>query len=144
MPIVFDNVDHGYRLAKAIPRTYHEDEHVISKVTSEGKLLGGVIYTDKTSNCIFMHQASFSPVWLTGDMLWVLFHYPFVQLGVDVVAGTIPSTDEALYRLNLKYGFTEEARIKNAYKDGDLVIMTMRKEQCRWLNRKPKSIASNI
>lgn len=143
--IVFNNIVHGFKIAAAIPRNYNPSHDVvISKVTSEGNCLGGVIYSDMISNCIFMHQAGFGPSWLSGDMIWVVFDYPFNQLNVDKVAGTIPASNKALYEFNRRMGFVEECRIKDAYKDGDLVVMTMHRDQCRWLSRKPKTIKSNV
>jgi hypothetical protein len=36
---------------------------------------------------------------------------------------------------NTKLGFIEEARITGVFRDADLVIMSMRREDCRWLKR---------
>jgi hypothetical protein len=36
---------------------------------------------------------------------------------------------------NRKLGFIEEARIAGVFRDADLVIMSMRREDCRWLTR---------
>lgn len=144
MPIETNNLEHGYRIADAIPRIFnpHADK-VISRTAEDGRLLGGVIYEGLISNCIFMHQAGFEKTWLTPDLLWVLFDYPFNQLGLDKVCGTIPGSKVELLEFNQRLGFRVECVIKEAYKDGDLVIMSMRKRDCRWLRVKPKSIRSN-
>lgn len=137
--ILFNNVVHGWEIAAAIPRCYNPiSDIVISNVTPEGKLLGGVIYDGYTKGCIFMHQAGFSKRWLGGNMLWIAFDYPFNQLNVRKVAGTIPSTKHELLAFNQRLGFKEEARIKGAYPDGDMIVLTMAREDCRWLNIKPK------
>lgn len=138
--IKFNNPEHGYLIAAAIPRPYNPDvDVVISHVTSEGNLLGGVIYEGFTGGCIFMHQAGFDSRWLVGNMLWLVFDYPFNKLKVNKVAGTINSTNEELLAFNERLGFKEEARIKDAYRDGgDLIVMTMDRASCRWLNIKPK------
>jgi hypothetical protein len=122
--IVFDNIEHGFKIATAIPRPFNPDiDKVISKVTPEGNLMGGVIYDGFTGGCIFMHQAGFSKNWLVGDMMWIVFDYPF---------------NKELLDFNLRLGFKEEARIKNAYRDGDMVVLTMERAACRWLKIKPK------
>lgn len=140
----FDNVDHGYRIAAVIPRVYNPNsDKVISRTDREGNLLGGVIYESMISNAIFMHQGSFSRNWMSPDALWLFFDYPFNQLGVDKVIGTVPSSKPELVAFNEKLGYKVECSIKDAYKDGDLVIMTMRRHECRWLKIKPKSIRSN-
>lgn len=139
--IVFNNKEHGYQIAKAIPRSFNPAvDQVISNVTSEGNLLGGVIYEGMTSNCIFMHQAGFSKKWMSADLLWVLFDYPFNQLDLGVVCGTIPSSKSELLDFNLRLGFKVECVVRGAYKDGDLIVMAMRKAECRWLTVKPKSV----
>jgi RimJ/RimL family protein N-acetyltransferase len=138
--IELGNIVHGYKIAAAIPRPFNPgSDTVISRVTPEGNCMGGVIYDDYTGNCIFMHQASFHKNWLTGNMMWIVFDYPFNKLGVAKVGGTINSNNKELLDFNLRLGFKEEARIKNAYSNGgDLIILTMERAACRWLKIKPK------
>lgn len=137
--IQINNQIDGFQIAKAIPRNYNPDcDIVISHRSSEGKLLGGVIFDGYTHNCIFIHQAGFDKRWLTGNMLWIAFDYPFNKLKVSKLAGTINSKNESLLAFNKKLGFTEECRIKDAYPDGDMIVMTMTREQCKWLKLKPR------
>jgi hypothetical protein len=141
--IEFGNKAHGFQIARAIPRIYNAQFDVVISHTEKGKLLGGVIYTDLISSCVFMHQAGFDKRWMTGDMLWVLFDYPFNQLKVSVVCGTIPSSKPELLDFNQRLGFKVEGTIKGAYTDGDLLVMTMRRPECRWLKLKPRTLKSN-
>jgi hypothetical protein len=71
-------------------------------------------------------------------MLWMVFDYPFNQLKVKKVAGAINSSKKELLDFDLRLGFKEEGRIRGAYPDGDMIIMTMAREECRWLKLKPK------
>ncbi len=145
MPFHFNDMMHGTEIAMAIPRILNPSiDKVISRTSSSGELLGGVIYESMISNCVFMHQAGFSKNWMSPDMLWLLFHFPFCQLGLGKVCGTVPSSKPELVDFNRRLGFEVEARIVDAYKDGDLVIMSMRKENCRWLKYKPRTIRSNL
>jgi hypothetical protein len=138
--IEFNNIVHGFKIAAAIPRHYNPAvDIVVSRVTPEGNVLGGVIYDGFTGGCIFMHQAGFDARWLTGNMVWLVFDYPFNQLHVNKVAGTINSKNEELLDFNRRLGFKEEARIKDAYPDGDMIVLTMDRAACRWLKIKPKS-----
>lgn len=141
----FNDMIHGMEIAMAIPRELNLASNQVISHTSDatGELLGGVIYEGLISNCVFMHQAGFAKNWLTPDMLWLIFDYPFNQLKVGKVCGTVPSTRKELIEFNERIGFEVEATIKDAYKDGDLIIMSMRKENCRWLKRKPRTIRSN-
>lgn len=132
-------MDHGALIAAAIPRPFDPNNSIVfSRVTSEGNCMGGVIYDDYTGGCIFMHQASFSRNWLTGNMMWMVFDYPFNKLHVKKVAGVVNSRNEELLAFNQRLGFKEEARIKDAYDDGDMIILTMERADCRWLKIKPK------
>jgi hypothetical protein len=88
-----------------------------------------------------MHQAGFSKRWLGGDMLWTVFAYPFLQLGLGMVCGTIPSSKPELLDFNLRLGFNVECVVKGAYVDGDLIVMAMRREQCRWIKKQPKMLS---
>ena len=137
--IEFNNIVHGFKIAAAIPRPYNPAvDIVISHVTPEGNVLGGVLYEGFTGGCIFMHQAGFHKRWLAGNMLWIVFDYPFNQLKVSKVAGTINSANEDLLDFNRRLGFKEEGRIKGAYPNGDMLVLTMDRASCRWLNLKPK------
>lgn len=137
--IEFGNHVHGFKIAAAIPRPYNPStDIVISRVTPEGNCMGGVIYDDFTGGCVFMHQAGFDKRWLTGNMMWIVFDYPFTQLKVNKVAGVVNSNNKELLDFNRRLGFKEEARIKNAYLDGDMLVLTMERADCRWLKIKPK------
>lgn len=141
MPIVFNNKEHGRIISRAIPRQFNvESDPVISNVREDGTLLGGVTFDGYTRSCIFMHQAGFDPHWMTRDLLWAAFDYPFNQLGVVKVCGTIPSSDERLVRLNHKIGFVEECRVKDGYPGADMIVLSMTRDQCRWLQISPRSI----
>jgi hypothetical protein len=137
--IEIGNQVHGFRIAAAIPRPYNPTVDIVfSHVTSLGNLLGGVIFDGYTGSCVFMHQAGFHKNWLVGNMLWMVFDYPFNQLKVKKVAGAINSSKKELLDFDLRLGFKEEGRIRGAYPDGDMIIMTMAREECRWLKLKPK------
>jgi hypothetical protein len=142
--IEFDNIVHGFQIAAAIPRQFNAGVDRVISSSKNGELLGGVIYDGMTSNNIFMHQAGFSRRWLLGDMLWVVFDYPFNQLNVGMVCGTIPSSRPELLDFNLRLGFKHECTIRGAYEDGDLLVLAMRRDECRWLKLKPRTLKSNV
>lgn len=114
---------------------------VIARVDGE-KLLGGVILRDWNGASILMHVAGFTPHWLSRDFLWVCFHYPFVQLGCKKVLALVSSGNPRAIDFDKKIGFIEECRIKEADLNGDLVLLSMRREDCRWLSIKPRGIMS--
>lgn len=133
--ITAGNLDHARAIAKEAGCFFNpECDHVISR-SENGKLLGGVIFQGYTGASIGIHVGSFDPRWLNKDMLWIAFHYPFDQLGVQKLFGQIPSDNRKALDFNNKLGFKEEARIAGVFPDADLVVMSMRREECRWLKR---------
>lgn len=136
--IKFNNTEHGFAIAAAIPRAYNPHwDHVISR-ERDGKLLGGVIYEGYTGSIIFAHQAGFDKYWMSRDMLWMLFDFPFNQLRCKKLCGTIPSNSLDLLAYNKKLGFKVEATIADGYPEGNLLVMSMKREDCRWLSIKPR------
>lgn len=110
-----------------------EVDSVISRVTPEGKLWGGFVYTNFTRRTITMHMAGVGPGWCTLELLWVGFDYPFNQLKVERVLGTVPSTSEQVLEMDKRGGWVELCRVPGVVIDGDMVVLSMTREGCRWL-----------
>jgi len=101
----------------------------------DGNLVAVVGYCSFMPNACQMHIAAVDEVnWMSRDLLWAAFDYPFNKLGVKVILGQICGSNEDAIRLNRHLGFKVVAEIPNAHMDGDLVIMAMKKEECRFLN----------
>jgi hypothetical protein len=138
--IEFGNEGHGHEIMESCHSRFAPQLHTVISRSVGGVLLGGVVFTDHNERSCQMHQWGRTKHWGCPDMLWVCFHYPLVQLGYDCVLGTVREGDGSTYRINLKYGFVEVARIKSACPSGALIIMQMMKEDCRWLSLKPRHI----
>lgn len=141
--ILYNNKYHGEAIAEAAGFGYRFNpvhHSIISRVNNSYKLLGGVIFTEFTGTSVQMHVASFVPGWSNKDLLWNVFHYPFVQLGVRRIFGFVKSTNLKTLRFDIKLGFEQIAVLPDYYPDADRIVFSMTKEQCKWLNLKPKSI----
>ena len=102
----------------------------------DGRFVAGVVFNDYNGSNICMHVASDgSRHWLTREYLWFVFHYAFEQANVKRITGLVGESNEAAIRFDTHIGFSEEARLKDAHPDGDLIVFCMRKEDCRWLRR---------
>lgn len=135
--IELDNVEHGHLIGKVSSYGYMpEVDHCVSRSIDDA-LAGGVIYQNYTKASITLHVASWHKRWLSRDLLWTIFAYPFLLLGVKKCLGFVPTTNEAALAFDKHIGFEEEHRILDAVPDGDLVILSMRKENCRWLQIAP-------
>lgn len=104
----------------------------------DGKLLGGVIYEGFTHASIQAHVAGFSPFWLDRTFLWMMFDYPFNQLKVGRVFCQIRESNAVALEFNRKLGFKEVTRIDGVFPDGACVLTSLTRDDCRWLNLKPR------
>ena len=98
----------------------------------DGVLIAGVLYDNCTGRSIQMHVAGVGN-WLSREYLRVCFDYPFRQLGVKKLIGLVDSTNTPALKFDKHLGFVEEAVIRDAGKYGDLHILTMTRDQCRYL-----------
>lgn len=138
--IRFNDPDDGKAIADGATACYNPVGDACIAAHRGGKLLGGVIYQGYTGASIQAHIASFDPHWLTRDMLWMIFHYPFEQLGVKKIFGQVGAHNAKALEFDRKLGFKEEARIADVYPEGDMVLLSMHKADCRFLSIKPRHI----
>lgn len=83
---------------------------------------------------IEMHVASDGTGhWCTRRVLAAAFDYPFRICGVKVIVGRVPSGNTAALQFDKRVGFELSAIIPDAHPDGALHILTMRREDCRFL-----------
>lgn len=97
------------------------------------------LYESCNGASVLGHLAGTGRRWMNREFLWYCFYYPFEQLKVNKILGLVESTNEAAIRLDEHLGFTLEATLKDAAPKGDLLIYSMTKDQCRWLNLKDRS-----
>lgn len=98
-----------------------------------GKLVAGVAYDQYNGASICMHVVGEGKRWLTREFLRFCFAYPFEQLRVRKVLGLVPSTNADAIRFDEHLGFRREAVISDAVPGGDLIVYSMTREQCRYL-----------
>ena len=109
----------GYKAIKAVDET--------------GKIHGMVGYGNWTENSVVMTSALDNPAALREILKWG-FRYPFEQCNRGIAVATVRANNVRSMRLCRKVGFREEHRIKDGIAVGeDLVIFTMRREDCRWI-----------
>ena len=138
--IQMNNPEHGYAIAEAAGVIFNPEADIVISRLSNEELVGGVLYNGYTRASINMHVAAFSPRWGSRDILWVCFDYPFNQLGCKKVFGQVPSKNEHALEFNLKLGFKIETLIPDVFPEDDLLVVSMVREDCRWLNIKPRTL----
>lgn len=112
--------------------SYVEGMRVIG-LERDGQLVAGVAYEGFNGRTVWMHVAAVPGArWMSRDYLRACFIYPFVQLGVDAVRGYVSASNKRALEFDKHLGFREEARLEGAAPDGgDVLILVMRREQCR-------------
>ena len=138
--IVFNAPEHGHRIAKQAGFHFNPACDMVISRTKDNELLGGVIYQNFTGESIAMHIGSFSKQWVNRELIWVCFHYPFVQLGVKRLFGQVPETNTKALEFDLWFGFKILTKIDGVFPDGGVIVLVLEKTDCRWLNYKPKTL----
>lgn len=99
-----------------------------------GTLRAVVGYDHFTGKCCQMHIAGTGKLWMTRELLFAAFDYPFRELNLNVVLGVTDSSNKEAIRLNTKLGFRRAHVVCGGHPDGDLIIFEMQRADCRWLS----------
>lgn len=122
----------GHWAAAHLKCGYFEERSQAIGLERNGDLIAGVIYEDWNGRSIVCHIV-FSGR-LTPTYLREVFRYPFVTCGVDKIIAPVSSANAKAARLVENMGFVEEARITGAAADGDMVLYTLTKQDCRFID----------
>ena len=96
-----------------------------------GKLSAVTAFTDYNGSSIQMHVAIDHRI--NKEYTQFCFRYPFNQLSVKKVIGLVESNNAKALRFDKHLGFVEEYVVKDAGRHGDIHILSMTREQCRFL-----------
>jgi hypothetical protein len=99
-----------------------------------GRILAGIWFENWNGANMMMHVASLPHSrWMTKELLWYTFYYPFIECGCKRVTGLVAETNTAAREFDERLGFHLEARLKDAAPEGDLLVYAMFRDECRWL-----------
>lgn len=116
------------------------ESHCIAQYNQTDKLMGCVLFTDWNMGSIQMHMSLFGGFGGMRPLLWLVYQYPFVQLGVKKVFGLVPEVNIRARNMNLHMGFRIEHLAADVFANPDgvngMYLMSMRREDCRWLTMK--------
>lgn len=109
-------------------------DSVTMAIRRQGEVAAVVLFGELTRHTVEMAVAADKKgAWMTPAMLRAVFAYPFRQLGVKVVYGRVRRSNEPAIRMDLKLGFQVTGCIPEGFGDDDCLLMTMTRQQCRWL-----------
>lgn len=119
---------------------FSRDLRMIGWVT-EDRVRMVVGFTDWLGKTCQMHVAMEPGFTYTPrEMLAECFDYAFNTAGREMVLGVVNSKNERAMRYDLALGFKVlHALAKMHDDDGDLVLLGMKKEECKWLQKAPEA-----
>ena len=124
----------GHWTAEQTKGKYFEANSQSIGLKQNGEFVAGVIYENWNGRSIICHIAISGR--LTPRYLAVIFDYPFNVCGVKKIIVPVDATNLKSVILVEKMGFTEEARIKDGMADGDMILYTLAKENCKYLGER--------
>lgn len=104
-------------------------------VEKNGVLVGGVALHEFNGRNIFIHVASDHPgSWVNREFLHCVFSYCFDQAKVERITGIVAEGNAKAFKFDTAVGFVEETRMKDAHPTGDLIVLKMTRDTCKWIN----------
>jgi hypothetical protein len=99
-----------------------------------GRILAGIWFENYNGANMMMHVAALpNSRWMTRELLWYAFYYPFVECGCKRVTGLVEESNVVAREFDERLGFHLEATLKDAAPQGDLLVYVMFRDECRWL-----------
>lgn len=96
-----------------------------------GEIIAGVMYENWNKRSVVAHMAITGRI--TKAYIGAIFRYAYEKCGVNKVILPVSSGNDKSNKFVKHLGFTEEARIRDAAPDGDIVIYSLAKSECRFL-----------
>ena len=102
----------------------------------DGALVAGVMFDWYNGTSIYVSIVVRGLV--TREFLWAICDYPFRQLGCKVVIATVAEGNRASRQFVEHFGFEYAGAIPDGDPSGDLLIYTIRPNQCKWLKTRSR------
>lgn len=120
----------GRWVAGQIQGTYHAGDTAIGLVR-DGEIIAGIIYENWNGRSIVAHMAITGR--MTAAFVGVIFDYAFNVCKAEKAIVPCGSDNAKIIKLVTNMGFREEARIKDGEPNGDIVLYTLKRSECRFL-----------
>jgi hypothetical protein len=130
---IMDRVQGAFMEERDSSITTHDDE---------GNIRGGFAFCDYLGASMTVHMAGNDEKWCSKDLLWMAFHYAFVQLGVRKLIAPVASNNYHALAIDLRGGWKLETVIEDAYPDAHMMVLTMTRASCPWLRIIPENYGS--
>lgn len=104
--------------------------------TRDGQITCGVFYEHFTHKSITATLAIEPGAVVPKEFLWAIFDYPFNRIRVWKVIAYVAENNTRSRTAVEKMGFVFETSIADYYPEGALLVYSMVKPDCRWLEMK--------
>ena len=121
----------GHWVAEKLGSGYFAARSNAIGLVKDDRLIAGVIYENWNGRSIMCHIAVEGR--LTRRYFGAIFDYAFNVCNVEKVIVPVESHNLRSVKLIENMGFTEEGRIKDCQPEGDTILYTMTKGDCRFL-----------
>lgn len=138
-----NNSVHGRWIADIAGTSYNPACDIVISRGSRNAPRGGVLFTNYTGRSIVAHFAG-QGRWMNRELCWIMADYPFNQLGVERIYGFVPSTNEHALAFDKHIGCKELYRLRDAIPGGDIVILSLERADCRWLEGHPQRLSHRM
>lgn len=100
----------------------------------DSRPLAACLYEGFNGASVMLHIATDGTRrWMNRDFLWYCHAYPFDELRVKKIICPVESNNIDCKRFIEHLGYALEATLTDSAPAGNLLIYTMRKDQCKWL-----------
>lgn len=104
-------------------------------IERDGKIIGGVVFHEYNGSNFFIHVASDHPGrWVNREWLHVIFSYAFDRCKVKRITGIVTEANAKALNFDLDVGFEIEARLKDAHPTGDMLVIKLTRDTCKWID----------
>jgi RimJ/RimL family protein N-acetyltransferase len=121
----------GYWVAGKMGSSFSPETATAIGLEKDGNIIAGVMYENWNGKSITAHMAVDAPI--TRSFLGAIFKYAYDKCAVEKVILPVSSGNQKSNKFVKNLGFNEEARIADAAPDGDIVLYTMKKDNCKFL-----------
>lgn len=121
----------GHWVAERLGSGYFASRSNAIGLVKDDKLIAGVMYENWNGRSIICHIAVEGR--LTRRYLGAIFDYAYNVCNVEKIIVPVESHNLKSAKLIENMGFTEEGRIKDCQPEGDTILYTMTKGNCRFL-----------
>lgn len=140
--ILFNDEEASYLIAAHVGCYFTPGvDKALARRDDEGKLLGGMLFTSYSGagGSICIHMAGWTKQWANRDLIWACFHYAFEPLQCAKVFGQVMEHNLAALEINRRLGFVVEHKVEGVYPQGAMIVLGMKKADCRWLKIRPSN-----